>query len=219
MPQYTSAPIPGSGPEISDRPLNAGQPDFAVIERSGLFAANLWHKKRAPVSFETAGLALSVWPVAPDELAGIEPIRCVSILAGNSAASASVPLSLIMKILESYGLPSDHMPRDAVLLLLLEHRCAEAIEALERKLKLPVAFSGIDSQTCARGPDIVHLNARCSLWDREYGIKLSLPTALALQLADLLDASTGARRNGVDVPIPVAYRIGVTQLGLRALES
>jgi type III secretion protein Q len=106
-----------------------------------------------------------------------------------------------------------------VLLLILEHRFAEAIEVLERYLKLPVALSGIDSQNPAGGPDIVHLNARCRLWEREYAIKLSLPAALAFQLADLLDATTGAQHNGAGVPIPVAYRIGVTQLGLRALES
>jgi type III secretion protein Q len=218
MHQHVPPATRGTGIPVFSESRNAAQPKFELMPRSFLFAMNLWHKEREPVRFETAELSLSISASAP-ESAAYEPIEYISILAGDAVASVSVPASLMSKILDSYAFPSDIAQREQIVLLLLEHRFAKALEALERHLKCPIIFTDIGRNNPASGPDIVCLGVQCRVLDSDYAIKLSLPAGLAVHLVKLLDVSAKAKHGGVNFPVPVAYRIGVTQLALRVLKS
>src|ERR1700730_10109903 len=107
--------------------VEVSPPHFAVIQPRAVAAANLWHKKRSAVRFEAGDLTLSITPGSRDTLPAHEVTRHICLAAGDMSASISVPVSLVSKILESYGLPPGRMPRDYLIVLLLEHRFAEAI--------------------------------------------------------------------------------------------
>lgn len=213
-----SSPI-GAQQSASSYAPEVRAPHFPPIRPSEIAATNLWCRKRSALRFETESLALSITPASRDLFSGNEARRFIRLGVGDRAASMCVPLSLIVKALQSYGLPPGHMPRDHIVLLLLEHRFAGAIEALERRLNLPIVFRDLSFKNNLDGEQLAMLDAKCELWGEEYGIELSLPTDLALSLGRLLDASVGRRKNGLDVPIAVASRIAVTELALGAFMS
>lgn len=209
-----------AGTQQSDsRVAEVGLPHFPVIQSSAIVGANLWYRKRSALRFEAGGLALSITPGSCDTSSGSQATRFIHLAVGDTPASMSIPASLILKVLESHGLPPGHMPRDQLILLLLEHRFAEVIEALEHSLSLPITLRDLSFKSHLDSEQLMTLDARCRLWDKEYWIKLSLPAALALTLGKLLDASTSSQKNDLDVPIVVASRVAVTQLTLGAFRS
>ncbi len=194
-------------------------PTFPVTSRSNIISTNLWYRKRSPLKFESEGLSFSVAAGVPEVLPDNTKTRYIRLSIGGATAVVAVPVGFILKILESYGLPSGHMPRDHLILLLLEHRFADAIEVLENSLKLPIAVADFVLESRLEDKQFVSLHAQCRLWDSEYWLKFSLPADLALTLVKLLYEATERRQNNLKVSITAAYRLAVTQLTLGAFTN
>lgn len=216
---YRAPQTTQSGQERAAHGAKVRPADFPVAKLSEIAAANIWYKRRSPFAFDAGGFSLRMAAEMSDGPAPREETAYLGLSIGALRAFMSMPARLIIKILESYGLPPRPMPAGRSLLLLLEHRFSQGLEALERHLKLPIALTDFSFQRPVEAKNLVGLDARCELWDDEYPVRLSVPPDLAAALGKLLDGSTTSQKSNPNVPITMAGRIAVTQLSLGALES
>ncbi len=219
MQEHLQSNLADSGKAASSAASEAAPPQFPGLPAPEVMAANLWYRSRAAVTFEEAGMTLSIASMFSASALHQEEARHVRLMAGGKFGYLAMPAKLISTILQSYGLTLGQTLPEHLILLLLEHRFAEAIEELEKRLNLPVTLTDFGTENDASDDLLVLLDAKVSLWGEDYRIRLHLPTDVAISLSKLLD--TVQERRGIVWPIPVslATRAAFAQLTLGALKT
>ncbi len=219
MHEHVQSTPAGSGKSASTAVPEAGLPHFPELSAPEVTAANLWYRSRPAVTFEAASLTLKIDSALCPPAVRQEPLQHIRLTAGSKDAYLAVPARLVAIILQSYGLPPGQVLPEHVILLLLEHRFAEAMEALEKRLNLPVTLMDLGGEGDAPKGSLVPLDAKFSLWGEDCWIGLHLPPDLAIALGKLLDAAQGRQKILWPVPVTLASRVAFTQLALGALKN
>jgi type III secretion protein Q len=214
---FQSTPA-GSGKFASIAAVELSMPHFPEMPAPDVTAANLWYRSRPAIMFEAAGLPLKFAAALCAPAFCQEPYRHIGLTVGGTAAYLAVPGRLVSRVVQSYDLPLSQALPERTLMLLLEHRFAEAIEACEKRVNLTVSLTDPGKQSDSVQEPLVPLGAKLSLWGGEYWIGLHLPPYLAIVLGKLLDAAQGKLKADWPVPVTLASRVAFTQLTLGALK-
>lgn len=218
MQEHFQSTQAGSGKSASTAAVEPSMPHFPGMPAPEMTAANLWYRSRSPVVFEAAGLTLKFTAALCAPASSQEPYRHIGLTVGGAAAYLAVPERLVSRIVQSYDLPPSQALPERTIMLLLEHRFAEAIEAWEKRANLPVSLTDPGRESDSAQEPLVPLGAKLNLWGGDYWIGLHLPPDLAIVLGKLLDAAQGKLKAEWPVPVTLVSRVAFTQLSLGALK-
>jgi type III secretion protein Q len=219
MQEHIQPPPAGSAATGPAQALEVSLPHFPEMLAPEVEAANRWCRSRPDTEFAAAASTLKIAAVPPAPATRPEPLQHIRLSAGDQAAYLTVPAQLVSTILQAYRAASAGPIPGHLIPLLLEHRIAEALDALERRLNLPVALTELVSGADALGAELVCLDAKVSMLDKDWLISLRLPPDLAIVLSELMDSSQRKLTAVPSVPVMLASRVAFTQLSLGMLKS